>query len=91
MNYNALGLRVAWFVYRGPGDTVTFEPDQIKVYSEYRGNSPWTPGWSPSPVPEDDRVPVIVTFAQSGTYVLRATAHDGGLITNVDLNVDVVD
>ena len=91
VNYNALGLRVAWFVYRGPGDAVTFEPDQIKLYPDYRGNSSWTPGWSPSPLPEDDRVPVIVTFAQSGTYVLRAMAHDGGLITNVDLNVDVVD
>ena len=28
----ALGLRVAWFVYRGSADKVTFDPEQFKVY-----------------------------------------------------------
>jgi hypothetical protein len=37
----ALGLRVAWLVYRGDGK-VTFEPEQFTVYQDKRpgGNSP---------------------------------------------------
>ena len=29
---NSWGLRVAWLVYRGSGDRVTFEPEQFKTY-----------------------------------------------------------
>ena len=57
INYNAWGLRVAWFVYRGEGENVAFEPQQFKVYTDYRGNSPWSPGWAPPPVPADGRYP----------------------------------
>ena len=32
----ALGLRVAWFVYRGPGDRVAFDPPQFKIASSSR-------------------------------------------------------
>lgn len=85
---NALGLRVAWFVYRGAGK-VTFDPEQFKVYTDYRGNSPWTPGWAPPPVPPDGRVPVSVRFDSPGTYVLRVMAHDGGLQTTQDVTVNV--
>ena len=89
VNYNAWGLRVAWFVYRGPGAGFTFEPEQFKVYTDYRGNSPWTPGWELPPLPADGKFPVTTTFTVPGTYVLRVLAHDGGLITNADVTVTV--
>ena len=89
VNYNAWGLRVAWFVYRGAGDQAAFEPEQFKVYTDYRGNSPWSPGWAPPPIPADGRFPVTVTFAAPGAYVLRVMAHDGGLIANADVAVTV--
>lgn len=85
---NALGLRVAWFVYRGAG-AVAFNPEQFKVYTDYRSNSPWTPGWGPPPVPADGRFPVDVTFGAPGTYVLRVMAHDGGLMSTRDVTVTV--
>ena len=88
--YTAIGLRVAWFVYRGPGKAVTFAPEQFKVYPDYRSNSPWTPGWSPPPLPADGKFPVTVTFSAPGTFVLRVMAHDGGLLSSQDVTVDVV-
>ena len=73
-NYDqtALGLRVAWFVYRGGGN-VTFDPEQFKVYKIKKpgGNSPWTPVWTPPPIPADGKFPVKVTFDSPGTYVVR--------------------
>ena len=89
VNYNAWGLRVAWFVYRGEGEHVTFEPEQFKVYTDYRGNSPWSPGWAPPPLPADNKFPVTATISQPGTYVLRVMGHDGGLLTNKDVLVIV--
>jgi hypothetical protein len=85
---NALGLRVAWFVYRGAGQ-VRFDPEQFKVYTDYRDNSPWTPGWAPPPLPPDGKFPVSVTFDSPGTYVLRVMAHDGGLLSTQDVTVSV--
>ena len=86
---NAWGLRVAWLVYRGPGDQVAFDPPQFKTYPDYRGDSPWTPGWTPPSLPADGRYPVTATFAAPGTYVLRAMAHDGGFISTADVTVTV--
>ena len=86
---DARGLRVAWFVYRGAGE-VTFEPKQFKVYPDYRSDSPWTPGWKAPAIPDGGRYPVAVTFASTGTFVLRAMAHDGGLATTQDLTVTVL-
>src|SRR5262249_21207223 len=87
----AVGLRVAWFVYRGPGEKVTFDPEQFKVYQDKRpgGNSPWTPGWAPPTVPADGKFPVKVTFSAPGTYTVRVLAHDGGLDTAKDVVVTV--
>jgi len=85
---NALGLRVAWFVYRGAG-RITFEPEQFKVYTDYRDNSPWTPGWAPPPVPPDGTYAVTVKFDAPGEYVLRVMAHDGGLMNTEDVTVSV--
>lgn len=88
----ALGLRVAWFVYRGQGNNVTFDPPQFKVYQDKKagGNSPFSLGWVPPQIPSDHRFPVKVTFSEAGSYVLRLLAHDGGLDTAVDVAVDVV-
>jgi hypothetical protein len=88
---NALGLRVAWFVYRGDGENVSFDPPQFKIYPDYRlnSNSPWSPLWAPPPLPADGRFPVAVTFKAPGTYVIRLMAHDGGLSNAQDVTVTV--
>lgn len=88
---NALGLRVVWFVYRGDGATVSFNPPQFKTYPDYRldTNSPWTPLWAPPPLPADGKFPVAVTFNTPGTYVVRVLAHDGGLSNAQDVTVTV--
>jgi hypothetical protein len=87
----SLGLRVAWFVYRGPATDVSFNPAQAKVYPDYRPNtnSWWTPGWMPPPLPPDGKFPVTVTFRSPGTYVIRVMAHDGGLQNTQDVTVTV--
>ena len=86
---SAWGLRVAWFVYRGAGDTVTFDPEQFKVYTDFLDNSPWTPGWTAPPLPADGRFPVRVTFGAAGTFRLRVMAHDGGFESTQDVTVIV--
>ena len=87
--YNpALGLRVAWFVYRGQGDQVVFDPEQFDVWDNDDGNSPWTPGWEPPPVPPDGKYPVRATFREPGAYVVRVLAHDGVGVSQ-DVTVDV--
>ena len=83
---SASGLRFAWFVYHGAGP-VSFDPPQFKVWEDPRpgGNSPWSAGWGPPPVPEDDKWVVRATFGEPGTYMLRGLAHDGGLSTFEDV------
>ena len=90
VNYNAWGLRLAWIVWRGDGNQVSFDPEQFDVHPNYDGNSPWSPGWEPPPLPADGKFPVNVWFSAPGTYVLRAYAHDGGLgsVTDVTVTVD---
>jgi hypothetical protein len=89
---SALGLRVAWIVYRGPGDKVVFTPEQFKVYADFTheaANSPFTPGWTPPPLPPDGRHTVKATFREPGTYVVRLSAHDGGFESTGDVTVIV--
>ena len=89
---SALGLRVAWIVYRGAGDKVTFAPEQFKVYGDFLnegGNSPYTPGWVQPPLPPDGRHTVKAAFGEPGTYVVRVVAHDGGFETAQDVTVKV--
>ena len=88
---NAVGLRVAWFVHRGDGNHVAFDPQQFKTYPDYRlgSNSPWSPGWETPPLPDDRRWPVTATFSAPGEYVVRVMATDGGLIDHADVNVTV--
>lgn len=87
---SATGLRLSWFRYRGPGE-VTFDPPQTKVWQDHRdgGNSPWSTGWETPRVPDDNRWTVQATFSEPGTYVLRALAHDGGLIDYEDVTINV--
>jgi hypothetical protein len=87
-----VGLHLSWFVYRSPQDAVvTFEPLQIKPWEDTRAgaNSPWAPIWVPPTMPADGRIPVKVTFAQPGTYVLRALADDGALTGGDNVTVTV--
>ena len=86
----ATGLRVSWFVYRGPG-TVRFEPPQAKVWEDTRDgeNSPWSPGWRAPKPPADGRWAAQATFDEPGTYVLHCQAHDGGLSTTDAVTVVV--
>jgi hypothetical protein len=84
------GLHLSWFVYRGAGK-VTFDPVQIKVWEDTRtgANSPWAPLWQPPVMPPDGKLAVNVTFAEPGTYVLRARADDGALYGDEDVTVTV--
>lgn len=86
----ARGLRVSWYVYRGPAAKVSFEPTQIEIWSDREGNSPSRPGWVPPPVPEDKQYPVRVTFAEPGTYTIRILAHDGGQKAEASVAVTVI-
>jgi hypothetical protein len=85
-----IGLHLAWFVYRGTGE-VAFEPTQVKTWEDTRSgaNSPWAAYWTPPPVPADGKYVVTATFAQPGTYVLRARADDGALTSDEDVTVTV--
>jgi hypothetical protein len=83
----ANGLRLSFFVYRGTGAAVTFDPPQTKVWEDTRdgGGSPWSAGWVVPPIPEGNRWQAHATFAEPGTYVIRALAHDGGLFSSQDV------
>lgn len=88
---SASGLWVSWFVYRGVGGDVTFDPSQISVWEDMRdgANSPWASGWGPPPPPPDGKWKASATFDKPGTYVLRAWADDGGLMDYEDVTVVV--
>ena len=88
---SASGLWVSWFVYRGDGAEVTFEPRQISVWEDMRdgSNSPWASGWSAPAAPADGMWKASATFDEPGTYVLRAWADDGGLMSYEDITVVV--
>ena len=87
----ANGLRLSFFVYRGTGAAVTFDPRQTKVWEDTRdgGGSPWSAGFVVPPIPEGNRWQTRATFAQPGTYVVRALAHDGGLFSSQDVTIVV--
>jgi len=85
------GLRMSWFVYRGP-NTATFTPEQAKVWEDTRvgANSPWAPRWVAPAIPPDGRIDTTVTFSEPGTYVLRCLASDGAIGTTHDITFTVV-
>ena len=85
------GLRLSWIVYRGPARHVTFDPEQMKTWTDSRvcANSPWSPPWMiPEPSP-DGRWVAELTFQEPGDCVLRAVASGGPLFTYEDLTVTV--
>ena len=88
------GLWLAWFVYRGPGTEVTFDPPQTSVWEDMRpasvgGNSNWSFGWEVPPAPSGNLWEAQARFDEPGTYVLRAWADDGGLMAYEDITVVV--
>ena len=88
------GFWLAWFVYRGPGREVNFDPPQASVWEDMRpasegGSSNWSFGWQVPPAPTDNRWEATATFDEPGTYVLRAWADDGGLMAYEDITVVV--
>lgn len=88
---SATGLRLSFFVYRGTGGAVSFDPPQAEVWENTHdgGRSPWSAGFKTPPLPEANRWQARATFSQPGTYVVRAQAHDGGLWASQDVTVVV--
>jgi len=87
--FQALGLRVAWFVYRG-GGKVTFDPEQFQIYQDTRRRA--TPRgrlWKTRSFRWMASTLVKAVFSEPGTYVLRCLAHDGGLGASEDVTVTV--
>jgi hypothetical protein len=86
-----VGLHLSWFIYRGSG-RVSFDPPQIRVWEDTRtgANSPWAPLWTRPDLPADGKWVARATFAEPGTYVLRARADDGALFADDDVTVTVV-
>jgi hypothetical protein len=87
----APGLRLSWFVYRGPGEHVTFSPTQLKSWMDSRvyANSPWSFPYVLPEIPADNRWRTQATFQEPGEYVLRAMASDGSQWTYEEVRVDV--
>ncbi len=85
------GLRLSWIVYRGKASSVTFNPEQMKTWTDSRafGNSPWSPPYVIPDPPPDGKWVTQVTFQEPGTYVLRAVASDGALFTYQNVTVTV--
>ena len=85
------GLRFSWSVYRGPEAAATFEPVQMKTYTDTRvyANSPWSPPYFIPEPPADNRWQSSVTFTEPGEYVLRGIASDGSLFTYENITVTV--
>jgi hypothetical protein len=86
------GLRFSWIVYRGKASAVTFAPDQMKAWTDTRAyaNSAWSPPFTIPLPPPDGKWTAQVTFAEAGTYVLRAVASDGSIFTYDNVTVTVV-
>ncbi len=80
----------SWFVYRGNGDAVIFDPDQVKTWWDTRPfQSRWSLFWVPPEEPEDGTWVTRVTFHEPGTYVLRGRTDDGGYFVDQDVTVNV--
>ena len=85
------GLRLSWIVYRGPAQHVSFDPVQMKTWTETRpyANSPWSPPYLIPEPPADGTWKAQATFREPGAYVLRAVVSDGSLFTYADVTVNV--
>ena len=85
------GLRLSWIVYRGKAAAVTFTPDQMKTWTDTRAyaNSPWSPPFIIPVPPADGKWVTRASFAEPGTYMLRAVVSDGSLFTYDNVTVAV--
>jgi hypothetical protein len=85
------GLRFSWSVYRGPETAATFQPTQMKTYTDTRvyANSPWSPPFTIPEPPAGNIWNSTVTFDKPGEYVLRGIASDGSMFTYRNINVTV--
>jgi hypothetical protein len=85
------GLRFSWIVYRGPARHVSFDPEQMKTWTDTRAyaNSPWSPPFVIPEPPSGKEWTVRATFQEPGTYVLRGVASDGSLFTYDTVSVTV--
>ena len=85
------GLRLSWIVYRGNAADVTFNPEQMKTWTDTRAyaNSPWSPPYLIPETPPDNKWAVQATFREPGTYVLRAVTSDGAVFTYENVTVNV--
>ncbi|MCY4356646.1 MAG: hypothetical protein OXD01_03895 [Gammaproteobacteria bacterium] len=86
------GLRFSWSVYRGPEAAASFDPVQMKTYTDTRvwANSPWSPPFHIPEPPPDNIWNTTVTFDEPGEYVLRGIASDGSLFTYQNVSVTVI-
>ena len=85
------GLRFSWSVYRGDAEEVTFDPVQMKTWTDTRvyANSAWSPPWVIPEPPPGNRWVSEVRFDEPGEYTLRAVASDGSMFTYENLVVTV--
>lgn len=85
------GLRFSWTVYRGPAEHVSFDPVQMKAWTDTRvwGNSAWSPPWIIPEPPPDGRWVSHVTFDVPGEYILRGVASDGSIFSYENVTVSV--
>ena len=76
------GLWTSWIVYRGKASNVSFAPEVFKAWMDSRAwaNSAWSPPYVIPDPPKDGKWVRSATFAEPGTYTLRAVACDGSLI-----------
>jgi hypothetical protein len=87
----APGLHFSWIVYRGKASAVTFDPDQLKEWTDTRAyaNSAWSPPYNIPVPPADGKWIARATFSEPGIYVLRAVASDGALFSYDNVTVTV--
>src|SRR5262245_10344046 len=85
------GLHFSWIVYRGKASAVTFDPDQLKAWTDTRAyaNSAWSPPYAIPLPPPDGKWVSRATFSEPGSYILRAVASDGALFTYDNVTVTV--
>ena len=85
------GLRLSWIVYRGRAQDVTFDPIQMKTWTDSRvyGNSPWSPPYLIPEPPPGNRWLAEATFDEPGEYLLRVVASDGSMFSYENLTVVV--